>query len=74
MSEITQIRRGHRAVKLSWSKLITLTKKQRESALLKLEQARLAEGHAELIIAAKAERKRQHIARMKEVAASKKRR
>jgi 4'-phosphopantetheinyl transferase EntD len=59
---------------MSWAKLVTLTKAQRDSAFLKLEQARLAIEHEELIKAAKAERKAAHIANMQRIADAKRRR
>lgn len=68
--------RGRRSVKISWSKLVTMTKQQREHAELMLAQQELAKDPevAQAIIDEKAKRKAAHIARMKEVAAGKKRR
>ena len=71
---IQVVRKGHRTVNASWAKLIRMDKKQREAMFLKADQEELAREHADLIAAAKAERKRLHIANMVAVAARKKRR
>lgn len=74
MSEVTLVRKGHRAVKVSWAKLVTLTKEQREALFLRNDQYERAKANEDVIKAAKAQRKATHIANMQRVADAKRRR
>lgn len=70
------VRKDKPIVHLSWAKLIRMTEVQRDKAILKLEQEAIAKDPeiAELIKAAKAQRKAEHIARMQAVADAKRKR
>lgn len=68
------VRKDKPVVKLSWTKLTTMTVAQRESAILKLEQEAIARENMDVIKAAKAQRKAEHIARFQAIADAKRRR
>lgn len=68
------VRKNRPVVKLSWAKLTTMSKAQRESAILKLEQQAIAKENADLIKKAKAQRKAEHIAKFQAIADAKRRR
>lgn len=68
------VRKNHPVVKLSWTQLTRMTTAQRDRAILKLEQEAIARENIDVIKAAKAQRKAEHIARFQAIADAKRRR